>query len=317
MVLNFVLITVGFVLLVKGADILIEGSSQVARKYNVSDIVIGLTIVALGTSAPELIVSIISAVKGNSGIALGNVIGSNIANLCLVLGITGLIVPISIKKGTVWKEIPFCLFAAVLLATMLFFFNDPAKHVVLLRAEALILIACFIAYLVYMFFAAKEPPLAVADDNKKSMTTSVLLIIGGLGGLLYGGHLIVSNAVVVAQGFGVSEEMIGITIVAVGTSLPEVAASITSVLKGKHDIAVGNVVGSNIFNTFLVLGSAAAIKPLAVENSLNTDAVLMSAASIFLFIFMFTGKKQKLDRWEAALFLTAYAGYICFAVYRG
>ncbi len=317
MILNFVFIVVGFVLLVKGADILIKGSSQVARKYNVSDIVIGLTIVALGTSAPELIVSVISSVKGNSGIALGNVIGSNIANLCLVLGITGIIVPISIKKGTVWKEIPFCLFAAILLAVMLFFFNDPSKHIVVLRVEALVLIACFIAYLVYMFFAAKEPPLAVAEESKKSMTTSVLMIIGGLGGLLYGGHLIVSNAVTVAKEFGISEEMIGITIVAVGTSLPEVAASITSVLKGKHDIAVGNVVGSNIFNTFLVLGSAATIKPLAVKNSLNTDAVLMSVASLFLFIFMFTGKRQKLDRWEAALFLTAYAGYIGFAVYRG
>ena len=310
----FLLIIAGFVLLVKGADYLIEGASLLAKRYNVSDLVIGLTIVALGTSAPELIVSVLSSINGNSGIAIGNVIGSNIANLCLVLGISGVIVPIAIKKGTVWKEIPFCLFASILLTLILFFMNT--EHVIL-RVEALVLLACFIAYILYMFFGAQEPPLVVEAEEQKKMSITILMVAGGLAGLLIGGHLIVENAVYVAKGYGVSEELISITVVAVGTSLPEVAASITSVLKGKHDIAVGNVVGSNIFNTFLVLGTAGLIKPMSLGKPLNADAVVMSAASLALFIFMFTGKRQKLDRWEAVLFLCAYIGYISFSVYRG
>lgn len=313
MIVASILVLVGFVLLVKGADVLVDGACSIAKRCNVSDLVVGLTIVALGTSTPELVVTIISVLKGSSGIALGNVLGSNIANLCLILGIAGVLSPIAIRKSTVWREIPFCLGIAVLLLFVVAFHN---LSFLISRKEAFLLLGGFVAYMVFMLSSAKELPIGVVEPSAGKPIVAVLMILGGLGGLIIGGELIVRSCVNIAIGLGVSEALIGVTIVAIGTSLPELTTSIVAVLKGKPNIAVGTVVGSNILNTCLVLGTAAAIRPIAATGSFVMDAWTAAIASLMLFFFMFTGKRQKLDRWEALLFLAVYVGYIGYAIYR-
>lgn len=313
MVIESILIFIGFVLLIKGADVLVDGACSIAKRHNISDLVVGLTIVAFGTSAPELAVSTISSFKGNSEIALGNVLGSNIANLCLVLGVCGVIAPIAIKKGTVWREIPFCLAIAVMLLCVVMVNNVPFT---ISREEAVILIAGLAAYVLFMFRTAKESPTGPIDQRLRRPIIAAGMVFTGLVALLFGGLLIVRNCINIAEQLGVSETMMAVTIVALGTSLPELAVSVAAVLKGKPEIAVGNVVGSNILNTCLVLGVAATIRPLATVNSFTLDAQIAAMASLMLFLFMFTGKKRKLDRWEAMLFLVVYAGYIGYAIYR-
>lgn len=313
MILESILVLIGFALLIKGADVLVDGACSIARRCNVSDLAVGLTIVAFGTSAPELAVSTISAFKGSTGIALGNVLGSNIANLCLVLGVAAFIAPIAIKKGTVWREIPLCLAAAIALLCILLVHNAPF---LVSRAEALFLLAGLAGYLLFMFITAQESPTGPVEQAHGKLVGAVVMVLGGLTVLIFGGGLIVKSCMGIARRLGISDAMIGVTIVAFGTSLPELAASIAAVLKGKPDIAVGNVVGSNILNTCLVLGSVAAIRPLSATRSFVPDAAVVVIASLMLFLFMFTGKKRKIDRWEALLFLAVYAGYIGYAVYR-
>jgi len=314
MLLACLLILIGFVLLTKGADFLVTGASSLAKHCGVSDLVIGLTIVALGTSAPEAVVSFMSAATGNSGIALGNVVGSNIANICLVLGVAGMIMPLQMQRGTVWKEIPFCLFTAVLLLLAVAFFN---KNALVSRGEAVVLLITLGAYLWYMFHAAANPATGVKKQSDQNMGVLSLMILGGILALMFGGDLIVKNAIKVAEHMGLSQEFIGLTIVALGTSLPEMATAVVAVKKKNVDVAVGNVVGSNIFNTCFVLGGAAMIHPIPNGADFKTDAIAIIVASILLFVFMFTGKKLKLDRWEALIFLLMYAAYIGFAVVRG
>jgi cation:H+ antiporter len=312
--LNSLLILAGFALLAKGADILVDGACAIARKYRFSELVIGLTVVALGTSAPELVVCVISSLKGTDGITVGNVVGSNVANLCLVLGIAGLMTPVVLRRGTVWKEIPFCVGTSVLLLAIMFF-GDPAS--LISRGEGLLLLGTFAVYLVFMFATAGESPQTAPHERLMAGGRAAAMVGGGLAALMAGGELIVRNCESIALRFGLSEGVVGVTIVAIGTSLPELATSAASIRKGKPDIAVGNIVGSNILNTCLVLGVSAAIQPIASMGSFTMDAAVIVAASIALFFFMFTGEKLKVDRWEALLFLATYAGYIAFAVYRG
>ncbi|MDP6525512.1 MAG: calcium/sodium antiporter [Kiritimatiellia bacterium] len=314
MPLSCLLIIVGFVLLGKGADLLVTGASSLAKRYGISDLVIGLTIVALGTSAPEAVVSFLSAASGNSGMALGNIIGSNIANLCLVLGIAGVIMPIRIHRGTVWKEIPYCLFTSCLLLVILTLFNDNA---LVSRIEAAALLLALGVYVSFMFTAASEPPTGEPKQSGRHLWVLCVMIVGGLAGLVFGGDLIVKNAIKVAGRIGLSQELIGITIVALGTSLPEMATAVVAVLKGNVDVAVGNVVGSNILNTCFVLGGAAMIRPIPVGAVFTVDAIVIVLASLLLFVYMFTGRKLKLDKWEAVIFLLMYAAYMGFAVVRG
>lgn len=316
-VLTYLLFVLGFALLIKGADWLVDGASAIARRFEVSDLVIGLTVVAFGTSTPELFVNIVASTSGNTIIAVGNVLGSNIANVFLILGISAVIYPLSVSKGTVWKEIPFCLLAAVVLGMMA---NDRgidgADSSLLTRIDGLVLLAFFTIFLYYSFGISKT--IEGLDGHVPVQTLgfvrSLLLVIGGLICLTLGGKWIVDGAVALAGSFGMSESLVGLTIVAVGTSLPELATSAMAAYKKNVEIAVGNVVGSNIFNIFFVLGISATIKPLPFQTKSNVDVAVVIASSLLLFWFMFTGKKRSLDRWEGIVFLFLYGGYVTFLI---
>lgn len=314
MILQLVLLAVGLVLLVKGADWLVDGASVLAKKNNVSDLAIGLTIVAFGTSAPELVVNAVAASGNYPDIVFGNVIGSNNFNLFVILGIAGLIVPLSVQSSTVWKEIPFSLLAAI----VLFFLANNyflAQSSDLSRYDAIILLVLFLAFLYYVATQLKTDPDAEVVAAKDYSTLKIWgLIIIGLAGLVGGGKLVVDNAVAMAQSLGVSEKIIGLTIVAAGTSLPELATSVVAAMKKNADIAIGNIVGSNIFNILLILGVSGLIRPLAFSSAFNTDIYILAAGTIFLFLAMFIGKKHRLDRWQAFAMLSAYLLYTGYLV---
>ena len=289
MLISIVLLVVGFVFLAKGGDLLVEGASSIARHFNVSDLVIGLTIVSLGTSAPELLVNIIASVGGSSGIALGNVFGSNICNTLLILGVAGIIAPISVQRATVWKEIPFSLFIVVVLGLLLndaFFGNSAVNG--LSRGDGLILLVLFGLFMYYVFTLSSSEEATEEEGAIAHMGLgkSTLFIVLGLVGLVAGGNLVVTGAVDIARSFGVSEALIGLTIVAIGTSLPELFASAMAAYRGKSDIAIGNVVGSNIFNVLFVLGISSVIKTIPYPSFMNLDLGLVILSSFFVFIFM-------------------------------
>jgi len=310
--IQFLLLAGGLALLIAGASWLVDGAGYLARRYNVSDLVIGLTVVAIGTSVPELVVSVISSAKGESGLAIGNVIGSNIANLLLVLGAAGAFRAISVNNRTVWREIPVGLATAVLFLVMVSTFNTPY---LVSRAEGAILLVAFAVYLGAMFWSGSEPPVEVAAAPARSTLLLAVMVSAGIAATAAGGELIVRSASRLAAGLGVSQELIGVTIVAVGTSLPELATSAVSILKGKSDIAVGNVIGSNIANTCLVLGAASVICPIAGTRPFVIDGVVNVAASLLFFVFVFAGGGRALGRWQARLFLAGYAAYIAFVIF--
>jgi cation:H+ antiporter len=303
--------------LIKGADFLVDGASAIARKFKVSNLVIGLTVVAFGTSTPELFVNILASAKGNSDIAIGNVLGSNICNIFLILGVSAVIYPLSVSKGTVWKEIPFSLLAVIVLGLMV---NDRvidgAASSLLTRIDGLVLLAFFVIFLYYSFGIAKEIEGLKEHVPVKSpgFTKSFLLVFVGLIGLTLGGKWIVDGAVALAKSFGMSESLVGLTIVAIGTSLPELATSAMAAYKKNVEIAVGNVVGSNIFNIFFVLGISATIKPLPFDAKSNWDIGMVILSGLLLFLSMFIGKKRSLDRWEGIGFLVLYGGYVTFLI---
>lgn len=314
MTLQIILLLVGFVLLIKSADWLVDGASALAKKHNVSDLAIGLTIVAFGTSAPELVVNIFAALQSHDDIVFGNIIGSNNFNLFMILGIAGLITPLAVQHSTVWKEIPFSLIAVIalfLLTTVLF----GEGNVTLSRFEGIILLLLFAGFLFYVFKQLKSDPDDLKIEHKQMTSIKIwLLIIIGLAGLVGGGRLVVTNAVEMATALGVSQKIIGLTIVAMGTSLPELATSVVAAMKKNNDIAVGNIIGSNIFNIFLILGLSAVLNPVEYNRGFDTDMILLAAGTVLLFLTMFTGKKKKLDRWEAALLLTIYVAYTVFLI---
>ena len=318
--LTYLLFIAGFVLLIKGASFLVDGASAMARRLNVSDLVIGLTVVAFGTSTPELFVNVIASAKGNTGIAIGNVLGSNIANILLILGVSSVIHPLEVTKGTVWKEIPFSLLAALVLGVMA---NDQLidqkNFSALSRIDGLILLSFFSIFMYYSYSIAGEIEGVKqhVQMEEKSTVKSLFFVGAGLAALALGGKWIVDGAVVIAKNFGMSESLIGLTIVAVGTSLPELATSATAAYRRNAEIAVGNVIGSNIFNIFFVLGISSIIKPLPFNLKDNLDIGAVILASLLLFLFMFTGKKRSIDRWEGAIFLVLYAVYIIFLFVTG
>ena len=315
--MSYVLLIIGFVLLIKGASFLVDGAASLGRRLNVSDLVIGLTVVAFGTSTPELFVNIFASIKGNTDIAIGNILGSNIANIFLILGISAVIFPLAVSKGTVWKEIPLSLLAALLLGVMA---NDrlidKSSVSVLTRIDGIVFISFFIIFIYYSVSIAKR--IEGIDEQlprkQYGLLKSFLLTIGGLIGLGIGGNLIVDSAAYIASKLGISESLIGLTVVAVGTSLPELATSAVAAYKKNVEIAVGNVVGSNIFNIFFVLGLSSIIKPLPLQAGCNIDIGVVILASLLLFISMFTGKKHSLDRWEGIVLITLYCSYIAFLI---
>jgi cation:H+ antiporter len=309
----YFLILIGFVFLIKGADLLVEGASAAARRYHVSDMAIGLTVVAFGTSAPELAVNLIAAVNKTTDIAIGNVVGSNIANILLILGIAGLMRPLQVTSETVWREIPMCLLATLVLSIMA---ND--RHIdggiinSLTRIDGLVLLCFFVIFIYYTVAGAMKVE-GVSELLPKDIISpqrAAFYIAIGLSGLIGGGQLIVNGAVAISRNLGISEAVIGLTVVALGTSLPELATSAIAARKGNADIAVGNVVGSNIFNILFILGISAVVQPLPFRSASNLDIGVTLLATILLFLMMFTGRRHALDRWEGILFVALYMGYV-------
>lgn len=314
--ISILLLIIGLGILIYGADIMVKGSASVAAKWGISSIVIGLTVVAFGTSAPELVVSFLSAIKGSTEIAIANVVGSNMANILLILGMAACIRPLTVKDGTAFREIPFAFLGMVLVLLMgNDGFIDGFDNNVLTRSDGLTFIAFFVIFLYYTYGLTK-----VEGPKEKiktySWTRSLLYIIAGLSALILGGKLIVDNAITLATLAGMSETLIGLTIIAVGTSLPELATTIVAVRKGHTDLALGNIIGSNIFNVFWILGFTATIYPLPFDVMANSDTIFTTLITLLLFITMFVGSKQKLTRKEGVLFLLLYIGYISYAALR-
>lgn len=309
MVLEIILLIVGLGVLILGAEWLVTGATRLARRYNVSDLAIGLTIVAFGTSAPELVVNLFASLTEHQDICFGNILGSNNFNIFVVLGISGLIIPLKVQSSTIWKEIPFSLAAAVLLYLMANDFHS-ANKLLLGRIDGFILLTLFIFFQYYVYRQIRSDQLenfSVRTDI--SMVKVILMIVLGLAGLVIGGKLVVDNAVALAKYLGVSEKIIGLTIIAAGTSLPELATSAVAAFKKNADIAVGNIIGSNIFNILLIGGIVSLVKPVRYNTSFNNDFYMLAAGTMILFITMFTMKKRQLDRWEAGLLLFLYVAY--------
>jgi len=318
--MTYLLLLVGFVLLIKGAGFLVDGAASLAKKFNVSNLVIGLTVVAFGTSAPELFVNLFASFNGTTDIAIGNIVGSNIVNILLILGIAAIIYPLRVGHGTVWKEIPLNLLAVVLLLVMANdTFVDGMGFNSLTRSEGIVLISFFVIFLYYTFGIAKTQNGDDLQEAPKNYSTlvSIGLVLLGLAGLVIGGQWIVDGATSIAANLGLSDALIGLTVVAIGTSLPELATSAVAAYKKNSDIAVGNVVGSGIFNVFWILGLSSIIKPLPFKEALNFDLWVAVGASALLFAWMFLGKKHHLERWQGIVFVLLYVAYMVAIISRG
>lgn len=309
--LTYLLFVIGFVFLVKGADFLVDGAASVAKKFSISNIVIGLTVVAFGTSAPELIVTILSGLSGSSDLVLGNIMGSNISNILLILGVAAIIYPLQTKKGTVWKEIPFALLAVLMAGALAADqFIDGLGFSLLSRSDGIVLLGFFIIFMYYTFGIAKVDAEDGEEIEEVSTGKSVVLIVAGLIGLALGGNWIVSGAQTIAGNLGVPESVIGLTIVALGTSLPELATAVAAARKKQADIVIGNVVGSNIFNTLMILGAGAATAPLVISTEATSAIIVTIAATLLLFMVMFVGKRHLIERWQGWLFVVSYVVYM-------
>ena len=315
MAVNILLIALGFALLVKGADFLVDGASGVAKRFHIPEIIIGLTIVSIGTSMPELFVSITSAIDGYSDMAIGNVIGSNLCNLLLILGISAAINPIIFKKETKLIEIPICIGTSIVFLILANIGNSIS------RIDAIILIALFIAFICYTIMMAKkgedfdeiseeEKQRSAEEGKKRKIIVNIIYIIVGIIALKIGGDLVVEHSEKIAKMFNVSDKIIGLTIVAIGTSLPELVTSVTAALKKNSDIAIGNIIGSNIFNMLLIIGAAAAISPMNYNTSYNLPMGILIVATIVLGIFPYTDRKDEMTISNGITYLMLYALYM-------
>ncbi|MBO7322287.1 MAG: calcium/sodium antiporter [Bacteroidales bacterium] len=314
---SFILLIVGLVLILLGADALVNGASAVARKYGISEFVVGLTIVGIGTSAPELIVSAISAINGSSDIAIGNVVGSNISNVFMILGITAIIAPISLTKSNLKYDLPIALGVSLLLFVLAYDSIFLGKEFnVISRWDGLILIAMFVLFMIYSFkspaSSEQNGESAESENGKVNIVKSVLLIVCGLVGLVLGGRLFVNSGSDIARGFGVSDAFIGITVMAVGTSLPELAASVNAAIKKKGQMALGNVIGSNIFNILLILGTSSIIRPLTLGGITMIDMGMMILTTIMIMLSALLISKKEIKRGVGALFFMIYVAYIVY-----
>jgi cation:H+ antiporter len=315
---SWLLLVIGFALLVKGADWLVDGASALAKKLGISSLVIGLTVVAFGTSAPELIVNVMASLSGATDIAIGNILGSNIANILLILGVSAVIYPLRVTSGTTWREIPLAILAVV---ALMFMANDQLfdghGFSELGHIDGFILIAFFAIFLSYVQAIAKQGGSEGPQVKYIRGPLAVGMVLAGLVLLTLGGKWVVDSATAIARTLGVSDALIGLTIVAVGTSLPELATSVVAALKHNTDIAVGNIVGSNIFNIFWILGLSAVIHPLPFSLGMNLDIVVTLVATLLLFFALFVGKKRILERWQGVAFVLLYLAYIGYLIARG
>lgn len=314
MFVSLIFILIGFVLLIGGANVLVNGSSSIAKKFHIPEIIIGLTVISIGTSMPELFVSITSALDGHSDMAIGNVIGSNLCNLLLILGVSTIIKSIEFKRETRLIEIPICLVVTIIFALMCNMGQDVT------RIDAIILIALFVLFITYTIIMAfkgekfdkekDEEENKIKEENKHSTLRDIIYVIVGIAALKFGGDLTVNNAVNVAEYFKLSEKIISITILAIGTSLPELVTSVFAAIKGKSDIAIGNILGSNIFNMLLIIGSTAVIKPISYNLSYNTDLIILGVATIVLSLFPIIPPKNKMTRMNGLIYFVLYIGYM-------
>ena len=303
-------LVVGLVLLVKGADWLVDGASKLAKRLGVTDLVIGLTIVAFGTSMPEFVVNMVSVAEGATDLAITNILGSNIINTLVILGCSALVCPLVAQRSTVRLDIPLNIVAGVLVLVFVFI-TSPMEPKGLSRIEGLALLVVFAAFLVYTFYTAKADATTTTESTSFPLWKCVVLILAGLVGLVVGGEMIVKTAVAIARYCGVAESVIGLTIVALGTSLPELATSVVAAFKHNNDIAIGNVVGSNIFNVFFILGTSAIIKHLPVYPGIEIDAALVAVSSLAVWLLL-CNKNRSINRWGGALLLVIYAGYLTY-----
>lgn len=322
--MTYVLLILGFALLIKGADWLVDGSVALAKRFGISDLIIGLTIVSMGTSMPELIVSIIASMNGSSELAIGNVLGSNIANVMLILGITAIVCNLPVHRNTILSEVPFSLAAALLvgfLANAGIGDDMPAKELVISRIDGIIILFFFFLFMAYVMVVAKEDKQQkTADDDPTQLQPvrkSGLLIAAGILGLFLGGKWVVDGAVYLAKLFGMSETLIGLTVVALGTSLPELVTSVMAARKRNTDIAVGNAVGSNIFNLLWILGVSAIIQPLPFDVASNVDILVVIGSSCLLLLALIIGRRMEIRRMEGIVFVLGYVAYLWFVVQRG
>ena len=311
LLLQMILLVIGFVMLIKGADWFVEGTSKIASKFGIPQIVIGLTIVAMGTSAPEAAVSITAALKGSAEITIGNVVGSNILNILLILGITSVIIPLSVKKNTLNIEIPFVIIVSAVLAFL------GLKDGTISRLDGIILWLMFILFLIYLFILSKKGVDTEADDvpeleDGDTVIKLLLLIIIGGALIILGSDVTVDAATAIARSFGWSERLIGLTIVAFGTSLPELITSVTAGIKGKSDIAVGNIVGSNIFNILFVVGTTAIITPVVYASGFKLDSIVCIATAVLLFVSVFLDKNKKLTNTGGIVMLISFGAYFMY-----
>lgn len=317
MYIEFLLIVVGFFLLIKGADLLVTGTSNIAKRFNIPEIIIGLTIVSIGTSVPELFVSLKSALNGYSDMALGNVIGSNITNLLLILGMAAIIKPIEFNRQARLIELPLCLIITIIFALMCNIGTGIS------RIDAIVLVFILLAYIVYLSIMAikgnefdheggpfKFSFRSLHKNFDKKVFKDILFTVIGILGLKFGGDFVVNNAVSVAEYFKLSEKIISVTILAVGTSLPELVTSVSAAIKGKSDIAIGNIIGSNIFNMTFIIGIASLIKPITYNISYNTDLLILFAATVLLFLFQYIPPKKMMSRRNGFMYLICYILYM-------
>ncbi len=318
MLLDILFLVGGLLLILAGANGLTDGASAVAKRFNISDLVIGLTIVAFGTSMPELVISCLAAIKGNPDMAIGNVVGSNIFNILGIIGVTAVVMPVTVGKGTLAKEIPFVILSALAIVFVALdaFFDGGTQHLIG-RGDGLILLLFFAIFMVYTFAIAKHseaPEEDAAQVKLMPMWKATIWILGGLAALIGGGQLFVEGASQIARSMGVSDSIIGLTLVAVGTSLPELATSVTAALKKNPGIAVGNVIGSNLFNAFFILGTAATISPLPMGGITWVDMAVLVFASVLFWLVGWAFKKRTITRGEGVLMVLCYVAYTAYLI---
>jgi len=305
----------GGFLLYKGADFFVQGAVSIARRLDIPPFLIGLTLVAFGTSVPEFFVNLTAAFQGATELSIANILGSNLVNIALGLGLVAIITPVVLRKATIWKEIPYTFFATILLVA--FVIDIPFDHAMgmLSRTDAVFLLFCFVAFLIYAIKTVEKKESPKYETKEFSLFFSVLFLLGGLIGLALGGYLTVQGAVFLAQMLGVTQRIIGLTVVAIGTSLPEIMTTVVAGLRRQTDVAVGNIIGSNIFNILCILGLTALIRPITISNEIFLDLFVVLFITLLLFAFMFIGKRHILERYQGWIFVLGYLGYLVYIVF--
>ncbi|MBE6070854.1 MAG: calcium/sodium antiporter [Clostridium butyricum] len=318
--MDYILLILGFILLIKGADIFVDGASSLAKKIGIPPVIVGLTIVSLGTSAPELAVSLISSLNGNNDIAIGNVVGSNLFNSLMVLGITAIVLPLIIQKQKIKADFLVNISVSLLLFFLTFDSFFGKDYSLISRIDGIILLVICIAYISYLVFKSVKTNVELTSEKDENINVfvKILLMFLGVSAIVFGGDFVVDSATNIAYNFGMSEKLVGLTIIAMGTSLPELVTSIVAALKGENDIALGNVLGSNIFNILLIIGLSSVISPISVTSSLIVDFAYLIAITLFIFALVFIVKKpeKKLSRFEGAILVLLYIGYMAYIIIR-